>query len=70
MVTMNKFHIKSVLAFLSLAAVTGLAFAMLNAPELSNKTEIGILLGVLASACGTAYKYLFEDTDKHKRDEE
>ena len=67
---MNKFHIKSVLALLSLASVTGLAVAMLSAAELSNKTEIGILLGVLASNCNTAYKYLFEVTDKHKKDEE
>ena len=60
---MTRFHVKSVLAFLSLLSVFWLAREMLAAPELSNKTEIGILLGVLASACGIAFKYLFESDD-------
>ena len=60
---MKRFHIKSILAFLSLAAVFWLAREMLNSPELANKTEIGILLGVIASACGIAFKYLFESDD-------
>ena len=63
---MKKFHIKAILALLSLASVFWLSWEMLDSPELSNKTEVGILLGVLASACGIAFKYLFEsDDDDH-----
>ena len=61
---MKKFYILATLAFYALTCVTYVTLRMLDGEELTNKTEVGILLGIIATVCGVAWKALYENNHK------